>query len=95
MPQSQDARELLNKLRACTINVKPEERLLYTDPPIAWIDWHLTIHDALMTLQEYRLSAPAKKTVPMAMLRDCGHHYMDKGKLRKVAERYDFKVTED
>lgn len=47
-----------------------------------------TLDEALALLDAERLS------VPMSMLMDCGHHYMDKGKLRKVAARYGFDVKE-
>jgi hypothetical protein len=86
-PQSQDARELSEKMRDRYWKAFNADDISEND-----------INEVAAEIERFvaaRLSAPAEKKVPMTMLRDCGHHYMDKGKLRKVAERYHFKVTED
>jgi hypothetical protein len=54
---AKDARELLNKLRAGVMHVQPETGPYFL-PPAAWIDYELTIHDALMAIQEFHLARP-------------------------------------
>ena len=49
---AKDARELLNKLRAGTMHIHPETGP-YFMPPGAWVDYGLTIHDALLAIQDF------------------------------------------